>query len=74
MHWLSSPKAAFVTVASGKKGLWVVWCNSGEVKVTEQGREIRIDMIQICVRIINVWWWALILSLWSGGGLPLLVG
>ena len=37
-------------------GLWVVWCNSGEVMVKEQGREIRIDRIQICVRIIDVWW------------------
>ena len=57
------PKAALVTVASGEKGLWVVWCNSGKVRVKEQGREIhidriqiRIDRIQICVRIINVWW------------------
>ena len=48
------PKAALVTVASGEKGLWVVWCNSGEVRVKEQGRGIRIDRIQICVRIINV--------------------
>ena len=30
-------------------------------------------MIQICVRINNVGWRALILILWSGGGLPLLV-
>ena len=64
------PQTALVAVAS----LWVVWCNSGEVRVKEQGREIRIDRIQICVRIIIVWCRALILSLWSGGGLPLLVG
>ena len=64
------PQAALVTVASGKKGLWVVWCNSGEIRV----KEIRIDSIQIYVRIIDVWWWALILSLWSGDGVPLLVG
>ena len=68
------PQAALVTVASGEKGRWVVWCNSGGFRVKEQGREIRIDRIQIYVRIINVWWWALILSLWSGDGFPLLVG
>ena len=49
-------QAALVTVASGEKGLWVVWCNSGEVRFNEQGREIRIDRIQIFVRIIDVWW------------------
>ena len=68
------PQAALVTVASGKRGPWVVWCNSCEVKLKEQEREIRIDRIQVCVRIINVWWWALILSLCSGDGFPLLVG
>ena len=68
------PKAALATVASGEKGLWVVWCNSGEIRVKEQEREIRIDRIQTYVRIIDVWWWALILSLWSGDGFPLLVG
>ena len=68
------PQAALVTVASGEKGLWVVWCNSGEIRVKEQGREIRIDRIQISVRIIDLWWWALILSLWGGDGFPLLVG
>ena len=31
------PRTALVTVASGEKGLWVVWCNSGEVRVKEQG-------------------------------------
>ena len=25
------PQAAFVTAAAGDKGLWVVWCSSGEV-------------------------------------------
>ena len=64
------PEAALVTVASGEKGLWVVWCNSGEVRFKEREREIRIDRIQICVRINDVWWWALILSLCSGGGYP----
>ena len=68
------PQAALVTVASWENGIWVVWCNSGEIRVKEQGREIRIDRIQICVRIIDVMWWALILSLWSGDGFPLLVG
>ena len=64
------PKVALVTVTSGEKGLWVVWCNSGEVRVKEQGREIHIDRIQICVRIINVWWLALILSQWRVVGCP----
>ena len=68
------PQAALDTVASGEKGLWVVWCNSGNIRVKEQGREIRIDRIQIYVRIIDVWWRALIPSLWSGGRFPLLVG
>ena len=68
------PQAALVTVASGEKGLWVDWCNSGEIMVKEQGRAIRIDRIQIYVRIINVWWWVFILSLLSGDGFPLLVG
>ena len=27
------PQAVLVTVASGEKGLWVVWCNSGEIRV-----------------------------------------
>ena len=67
------PQAALITGASGESGLWVVWCNSGEIRVKEQGREIRIDRIQLYVRIIDVWWWALILSLWSGNGFPLLV-
>ena len=68
------PQATLVSVASGGKGLWVVWCNSCEIKVKEQGREIRIDRIQIYVKISDAWWWALILSLWSGDGFPLLVG
>ena len=37
-------------------------------------RGLVIDRIQICVMIISVWFWALILSLWSGDGLPVLVG
>ena len=45
------PQAALVTVASGEKGLWVVWCISGEIRVKEQGREIRIDRIQIYVEL-----------------------
>ena len=48
------PQAARGTVASGEKGLWVVWYNSDVVKVKVQGREIRIDRIQICVRVIMV--------------------
>ena len=39
------PQATLVTVASGEKGLWVVWCNSGEVRLRLKGREIRIGMI-----------------------------
>ena len=39
------PQAALVTVSSGEKGLWVVWCNSGEIRDKEQGREIHIDRI-----------------------------
>ena len=39
-----------------------------------QGREICIGRIPICVRIIDECWPALILSLWSGDGFPLLVG
>ena len=31
------PQAALVTVAFGEKGLWVVGCNSGEIRVKEQG-------------------------------------
>ena len=48
------PQAARVTVASGEKGLWVVWYNSDVVKVKVQGREICIGRIQICVRDIIV--------------------
>ena len=50
------PQAALVTVASVEKGLWVVWCNSCEVRFKKRGREVRIDRIQIFVRIIDVWW------------------
>ena len=32
------PQAALLTVASGKKGFWVLWCNSAEVRVKEQGK------------------------------------
>ena len=32
------PQAALVTVASGEKGLCVVWCSSGEVRFKGQGR------------------------------------
>ena len=39
------PKAALASVASGEKGLWVVWCNSGEVMLRLRGREILIGMI-----------------------------
>ena len=48
------PQAAHVTVASGEKGLWVVWYDSDVVKVKAQGREIRIGRILICVRVIIV--------------------
>ena len=49
-----SPQAARVTVASGVKGLWVVWYNSDMVKVKAQGREIRTGRILIYVRVIIV--------------------
>ena len=48
------PQAARVTVASGEKGLWLVWYDSDVVKVKAQGREIRIGRILICVRVIIV--------------------
>ena len=48
------PQAARVTVASGEKGLWVIWYDSDVVKVKAQGREIRIGRILICVRVIIV--------------------
>ena len=47
-------QAARGTVASGEKGLWVVWYDSDVVKVKAQGREIRIGRILICVRVIIV--------------------
>ena len=47
-------KTSRVTVASGEKGLWVVWYDSDVVKVKAQGREIRIGRILICVRVIIV--------------------
>ena len=43
------PQAACFTVASGEKGLWVVWYDSDVVKA--QGREIRIGRILICVSL-----------------------
>ena len=48
------PQAARVNVASGEKGLWVVWYDSDMVKVKAQGREIRIGRILICVTVIIV--------------------
>ena len=48
------PQAARVTVASGEKGLWVVWYDSDVVKAKAQGREIRIGRILLCVRVIIV--------------------
>ena len=44
-HGFPPPQAALVTVASGEKGLLVVWCNSGEVMLRLRGREILIGMI-----------------------------
>ena len=38
-------QTALVTVASGQKGLWEVWCNSGEVMLRLRGREILIGTI-----------------------------
>ena len=34
-----SHQTALVTVVSREKGLWVVWCNSGEVRFKKQGKE-----------------------------------
>ena len=39
------PQAALVTVASGGKGLWVVWCYSGDVLLMLRWLEILISMI-----------------------------
>ena len=59
------PQAALVTVASGEKELWVVWCNSGEVWFKGQGRakweynkyvKVMVGGGQ-CSSIIGVWWW-----------------
>ena len=30
------PQAALVTAAGGDKGLWVVWCNSDEVRLRQR--------------------------------------
>ena len=43
------PQAALVTVASGEKELWVVWCNSGEVMLRLRGRGTLICMIRVMV-------------------------
>ena len=40
------PKAALATVASGEKGLWVVWCNSDEDRFKGQGGKTSIMGIQ----------------------------
>ena len=45
MFGFPSPQVALVTVAYGEKGFWVVWCNSGEVRLRIIGREILIGMI-----------------------------
>ena len=45
------PQAALVTAASGEKGLWVVWCNSGEVMLRLRGRDILIGMITVRVMV-----------------------
>ena len=44
-----SPQVALITVASGGKELWVVWCNSGEVMLRLRGRGILICMIRVMV-------------------------
>ena len=59
------PQAACVTVVSGEKWLWVIWYNNDVVRLRNKG----IGRIQICVMDINIWWWALILSLRSGEGI-----
>ena len=50
------PKAALVTVASGEKGLWVVWCNGDEDRFKGQRRESLNDgNTTITLRLR---WWA----------------
>ena len=66
------PKAALVTVASGEKGLWVVWCNSDEDRVKGQGRKNLNDgntTITLRLRLVVG---IVVRSLGSGGGIPLL--
>ena len=43
------PYAAHITVTSGEKGLWVVWYNSGVVRLRHKRGKI-----QICLRVITV--------------------
>ena len=45
MSWLSSTSGSPRHCCIWGKGLWVVWCNSGEVMLRLRGREILIDMI-----------------------------
>ena len=58
------PQTALVTAASGEKGLWIVWCNSLWLKLTGLNN----------ATVMVVRWQASILSLASGGGIPILVG
>ena len=58
------PQAARVTVASGEKGLWVVWYNSDVVKVGKSA----LAGFKYVLGLSLYWWWALILSLRSGAG------
>ena len=39
------PQVFLVTVTSGERRLLVVWCNSGEIRFKEQGKEIRFDRL-----------------------------
>ena len=61
------PQAALVTVASGEKGLWVVWCNSGEERLWFIGREILIGMFTDRVMVADInrgeWEWGVVVVL-----------
>ena len=57
--------------------LWGVWYNSDVVRLRNKGGKSALAGFKF-VRVISVWWWALILSLQSGEGIgegtPKLVG
>ena len=67
------PQAALITAAAGNKVLWVVWCSNDKVRLRQKGGKSSVARLNN-VRIIMVGWWASILSLGSGDGIPVLVG